>query len=85
MNTPSRYFAVVRRGEIEVFRTLLRALERQPGPVQVIWDRRGTDRRRALSGTASERRRGDRRSAPPPTWGTLGFFFAPYRATPAAR
>jgi hypothetical protein len=42
-----RYIAVVRRGETAVLRALLRTLEAQPGPVQVIWDRRGAERRKS--------------------------------------
>lgn len=77
--TARRYFAVVRRGETEVFRGLLEAVGRHPGPVQLIWDRRGTERRRARVTGCRERRLGARRGAPPPTWTSLGFFFAPYR------
>lgn len=71
-----RYIAVVRRGETAMFRALLRALEAQPGPVQVIWDRRGTDRRKTRHLGSPERRRRDRRTPPPPTWKRLGFLLA---------
>jgi len=74
-----RYFAVVRRGETEIFRTLLRSLEDDPGPAQVIWDRRGRERRQRRDVGMAERRRSDRRGQPPPTWLSLGFVFAPYR------
>jgi len=73
------YVAIVRRGETAVFRMLLRALDVQPGLVQVIWDRRGADRRQRRAAAPRNRRRTERRTPPPPTWRTLGFFFAPSR------
>jgi hypothetical protein len=73
------YIAVVRRGEMAVFRSLLRSLEAQPGPAQVIWDRRAAERRKARSRGSLERRRGDRRTPPPQTWSRRGFFYAPCR------
>jgi hypothetical protein len=79
MSVAARYFAVVRRGETEIFRTLLRALEDQPGPMQVIWDRRGRERRQRGQPAVAERRRSDRRGRPATTWLSLGFIFAPYR------
>lgn len=75
------YIAVVRRGETAVFRSLLRSLEAeaQPGPAQVIWDRRACERRKARSRGSLERRRADRRTPPPQTWSRRGFFYAPCR------
>lgn len=73
------YIAVVRRGETAVFRALLRSLEAQPGPAQVIWDRRASERRKARRPGSLERRRGDRRTPPPQTWSRRGFFYAPCR------
>jgi hypothetical protein len=78
--TVTRYFAVVRRGETELFRTLLHALTDNPGPVQVIWDRRSRERRQRGGPGSLDRRRSERRGYPPATWLTLGFVFAPYRS-----
>lgn len=72
-----RYLAVVRRGETEVYRILKEYLEAR-GLLQVVWDRRGEQRRRSAGpSAASDRRRADRRR---PThdvaYRTLGFFLA---------
>jgi hypothetical protein len=46
--------------------------------VAVIWDRRRSDRRRiARRPVGHERRRADRRGAPPETWTRLGFQLVP--------
>lgn len=65
--------AIVRRGEVDVFRTLTERIV-QSQLAEVIWDRRTTNRR-VEPGVESptERRRQDRRQAPHGTWGTLGF------------
>lgn len=73
-----RYLAVVRPGETEVYRMLKEYLGSR-GLVEVVWDRRGGERRRptARSAAAAERRGGDRRSAPrDASYRTLGFFLA---------
>lgn len=82
------YFAVVRRGNTEVFDFLW---QRHQGPrlVQVIWDRRRADRRtdgdrRTEPAEAPEerrradRRQADRRQSAPLSWPTLGFAVAPW-------
>ncbi len=71
-----RSVAVVRRGETEVFQTLQdRLAELQLA--EVIWDRRVGDRRTPPSALAvPERRRRDRRTPAPVTWGPLGFVLA---------
>jgi hypothetical protein len=52
----------------------------------VIWDRRRTERRMGAHRLASpERRRADRRAAPPETWTHLGFQLVPGGAAEAAR
>jgi hypothetical protein len=73
------YIAIVRRGETSVLRTLLRALGARPGPIQIIWDRRASQRRKARRAGAPERRRGERRRPLPAMWRRLGYFFAPSR------
>jgi hypothetical protein len=79
------YIAIVRRGETAILRMLLEALEAEPGPVQVVWDRRAGNRRRRRRPISPDRRRVERRSPAPSGWLTLGFFFAPSRAAGAAR
>jgi hypothetical protein len=73
------YIAVVRRGETATLRMLLESLHEGPGPVQVIWDRRLSERRRRRRPTSPDRRRGERRSPAPPGWLARGYFFAPCR------
>ena len=71
------YLAVVRRGETEVYRMLKDYLGRR-GLVDVVWDRRVGERRRATRPrtAGADRRAGDRRRDPPrhPAYRTLGFF-----------
>ena len=79
------YIAVVRRGETAILRMLLEALGTEPGPVQVIWDRRSGERRRRRRPSSPDRRRGERRGPAPADWLTRGFFFAPCRAAVPTR
>jgi DNA-binding NtrC family response regulator/tetratricopeptide (TPR) repeat protein len=68
--------AVVRRGDVELFR----ALEEHGAALnlaRVIWDRRWGERRREPEPAAVERRRSDRRRPTPGSWDTLGFLVAP--------
>ena len=52
----------------------------------VIWDRRRTDRRMGAHRPASpERRRAERRAAPPETWMRLGFQLVPGGTAEAPR
>lgn len=55
--------------------TVFRFLEAHfgEGLVEVIWDRRLEGRRTARTSALDERRRQERRSAPPDTWHALGF------------
>ena len=64
---------IVRRGEPDRFRVLQQTLAAEP--VQLIWDRRLRDRRRARGSAAPDRRRKERRRLTPSTWTTLGFVF----------
>jgi len=73
-------FAVVRRGDVEVYRFLQeRYTERNV--VDVRWDRREGDRRTSPEGSAPDRRRRDRRRPMPATWRTQGFVVVPFPAT----
>jgi Cu/Ag efflux protein CusF len=67
---------VIERGRGELYRAVERGAA-GPG-LTVIWDRRRTDRRRsARRPLAHERRRSERRGAPPETWTRLGFQLVP--------
>jgi hypothetical protein len=57
---------VVQRGESETYRQLSERLD--PARVRMIWDRRLADRRTGSALTSPERRRRERRQAPPVTW-----------------
>jgi hypothetical protein len=64
---------VVRRGQFGTFELLARTFAGDP-TVQIIWDRRVTERRRSDDGPDSpERRRSDRRRVPPSEWGRLHY------------
>jgi len=78
--SPSGYVAVVRRGEDGVFRAFLEHFQGDPDVTGVIWDRRVRDRRGMRQAVAVDRRRRDRRAAPPSSWATFGFVFAPRSA-----
>jgi CheY-like chemotaxis protein len=64
----SDYVAVVRRGRGELFAALCLA----EAGVDVVWDRRRADRRCRAESVLGERRAGQRRGAPPPSWGWPG-------------
>jgi hypothetical protein len=67
---------IVRAGEVDTYRMLAERLARH-GRAQVLWDRRRRDRRSGLRRVSLERRRGERREPPPPTWLTLGYAAVP--------
>ncbi len=62
---------VVKRGAIWRFNTLKRKTAELP--VNVVWDRRKTERRDASSDAEGERRAADRRQKPPFTWDVADF------------
>lgn len=68
------YLMVVQRGDDERFHLLSSTFRDRA--VEVMWDRRSSDRRRAVGGTPVDRRSGDRRNSPPPSWVNLGFLVA---------
>jgi hypothetical protein len=57
---------IVRRGAVDRYKKLKKKTEGLP--VDVAWDRRKKERRRASSATENDRRTGDRRQKPPFTW-----------------
>jgi hypothetical protein len=67
---------VVCRGQVETYELLRRTFFHDSG-VQVIWDRRVADRRRSLSPTDTNRRKGERRREPPPRWTDLHYLVVP--------
>lgn len=76
---------VVRRGALERFRLLEASFA--PEDAQVIWDRRVAERRAPASAgitLAPDRRRRDRRGAPPPSWMTLDFVTVAAGVAPSA-
>jgi hypothetical protein len=74
-------YAIVRRGQAEIFRTLKADLEERD-VVEVIWDRRVGDRRRSRDSPSSERRGTERRGVAPEMWFTFGFLVAPQATRP---
>jgi hypothetical protein len=71
-----QHIVVVRRGETELFKTLLREFRDLPH-VQVIWDRRRRERRAKRAGEPkAERRQRDRRARPPEMWNVEGYLLA---------
>jgi hypothetical protein len=62
---------VVRRGALRRFHQLTEKTAALP--VQVLWDRRQTDRRAASTTQKSDQRKGERRQAPPYTWNVADF------------
>jgi len=78
---PPRYIAVVRPGHSEIYE-FLRHFE-AANFTELVWDRR-IGERRDPSGTATpDRRAGERRTIPPPTWDALGFVLTPRGAADA--
>lgn len=67
---PPRYLVVVRSDRPDVYERL-HALA-TPG-VDLLWDRRGNERRAAQASASVERRTRARRREPPDTWAVLGF------------
>jgi hypothetical protein len=68
---------VVRAGAIDRFAALRATFA--PDGVEVVWDRRFGERRRAPADPAlAERRHGDRRGSVPPSWGLLDFIVVPH-------
>jgi CheY-like chemotaxis protein len=62
----SPYVAIVDRGRGELFAALF-GCPTDPG-VDVVWDRRLAERRRRVETVPSDRRAGERRGPPPPSW-----------------
>jgi hypothetical protein len=77
------HIIVVRRGETQLFRSLLERFSRGPYAARVIWDRRMRDRRVIIRDDVEpNRRQTDRRAEPPPSWETHGFIVTqPHRET----
>ena len=67
---------IVRRGHFATYELLTRTFADDP-TVQIIWDRRVAERRRAEGASGnSERRHNDRRRPPPTQWGQLNYMIA---------
>jgi hypothetical protein len=66
---------VVRRGALRRFDALKRKSAELP--VNVLWDNRTNDRRKAAVPVPTDRRRSDRRQPPPFTWDTADFVVVP--------
>jgi hypothetical protein len=62
---------VVRADCLDVYHNLTVAF--RDTPVTVFMDRRRAERRRARRSVPVERRRGERRAPPAPTWRSLGY------------
>ena len=65
---------IVRRGAIRRFHKLKE--KTADLPVEVLWDRRESDRRAAADKESAKRRSGDRRQPPPFTWEASDFVVA---------
>jgi hypothetical protein len=68
------YLMVVQRGDQDRFRFLSSTFRDRP--VEVMWDRRVGDRRKAADASPVDRRSSDRRNSPPTSWNNLGFLVA---------
>jgi Cu/Ag efflux protein CusF len=81
---PAGMLVVVQRGRGDLYRAIA---EGAAGPdLAVIWDRRRGERRRnARRPVGHERRRSERRGAPPETWTRLGFHLVPQSPVDVAR
>ncbi|HEV3216753.1 MAG TPA: hypothetical protein VGZ27_13565 [Vicinamibacterales bacterium] len=66
---------IVRRGHFATFELLTRTFADDPS-VNIIWDRRMGERRRADGRQEGERRRTDRRRMPPDQWGPMNYMIA---------
>jgi hypothetical protein len=71
------HLVIVRQGEEGVYQALRESIGRS-GRVEIIWDRRREDRRRAKVGVRDDRRSQDRRAAPASTWSSIGFIMSPF-------
>lgn len=76
-----RQLFVVRRGEVDLFRTLQDHFE-EPGLARVVWDRRIGDRRTTARPVEGDQRRRSRRRPPPYTWDKLHFLRVPQTRVP---
>lgn len=72
MGRPARLI-VVRRGDTEIFTSILTGGDRWPAGTFLLVDRRERERRLLLQQVALERRRRQRRAEPNPIWYTHGF------------
>jgi hypothetical protein len=67
---------IVRRGHFATYELLTRTFAGDPS-VQIMWDRRMSERRQSANRVSSdERRRSDRRRTPPMQWGQLNYMIA---------
>ena len=67
---------IVRRGHFATFERLTRTFADDPG-VQIIWDRRTSERRGSAEGVAArDRRRSDRRGVAPAEWEQVNYMIA---------
>jgi hypothetical protein len=67
---------IVRRGHFATFELLIRTFA-DDSSVQIVWDRRIGERRRATDDAGdTERRRADRRRIAPSQWGQLNYMVA---------
>lgn len=77
-----REVLIVRRGLPEEYYRFLRIFAIERG-VDVIVDRRGSERRRAAAPVADDRRRQERRGPPPRTWESADYIVVRPEAPPA--
>jgi hypothetical protein len=69
-------FVIVRRGHFATFELLTRTFS-DDRSVQIVWDRRIGERRRAAGDFSNGERRGtERRRIPPSQWGQLNYMVA---------
>jgi hypothetical protein len=69
-----KYLVIVRRGETEIFNSLVEHFGTGPDATPVIWDRRVRDRRVIIQDRVPERRRAQRRALIDATmWSERGF------------
>jgi hypothetical protein len=72
---------IVRRGHFATYELLTRTFVGDP-TVQIMWDRRMSERRQSVDRPDSgDRRRSDRRRPPPMQWGQLNYMIASDVAT----
>jgi hypothetical protein len=74
MAARGKYVVIVRRGETEVFQSLVEHFGTGPDATPVVWDRRVRDRRVIIQDRVPERRLGERRAPVDATmWTRRGF------------